>query len=84
MFLAPKIKVLFSGETMRCRKVRQNLRYHVSNKLLSPEKISHHVLLLLHSFIDKKELLSGFSRSKLQKMSPGCCKHKQNKSWTMW
>ena len=29
---AKKIKLMISGETMRCRKVRRILRYHVSNK----------------------------------------------------
>ena len=30
------------------------------NKLLSPEKFAHHVLLLFYPFRDEKELLSGF------------------------
>ena len=45
---------------MRYRKVRTVLQYHVPNKLLSPEKFAHHVLLLFYPFRDEKELLSGF------------------------
>ena len=55
-----KIKLIISGETKRGRKVRRILRYHVSNKLLSPEKFADHVLLLFYQFRDEKELLSGF------------------------
>ena len=54
---------------MRYRKVRTVLQYHVPNKLLSPEKFAHHVLLLFYPFRDEKELLSGFSplyQNKLQ------------------
>ena len=53
-----KIKLMISGETMRCRKVRRILRYHESNKLLSPEKSAHHVMLLFFPFGDEKQLLS--------------------------
>ena len=66
---AKKAKLRISGETMRCLKVRPILRYHVPNKLLSPEKFTHHVLLLFCLFRDEKELLSGFSpkyQNKLQ------------------
>ena len=45
---------------MRYCKVRKFLQYHVPNKLLSPEKFAHHVLLLFYPFRDEKELLSGF------------------------
>ena len=45
---------------MRYCKVRTVLQYHVPNKLLSPEKFAHHVLLLFYPFRDEKELLSGF------------------------
>ena len=45
---------------MRCRKVRRVLRYHASNKILSPEKFAHHVLLLFDLIRDEKDLLSGF------------------------
>ena len=33
----------------------------VPNKLLAPEKLAHHVLLLFYPFRDEKELQSGFS-----------------------
>ena len=45
---------------MRCRKVRRNLRYHVPNKLLSPETFAHHVMLLFFPFRDEKQLLSSY------------------------
>ena len=45
---------------MRCRKVRQVLRYHVPNNFLYPEKLPDHVLLLFCLFRDEKELLSSF------------------------
>ena len=51
---------MISGETIICRKVRRISRYHVPNKLLSPEKFAYHVLLLFYPFRDGKELLSGF------------------------
>ena len=34
--------------------------FHAPNKLLSPDKFAHHVLLLFYPFRDEKELLSGF------------------------
>ena len=45
---------------MRCRKVKRILRYHVPNKLLSPKKIAHHVLLLFYPFRDEKVFLPDF------------------------
>ena len=52
---------MISGETMRCQKVRRILICHVSDKLLSPEKFAHHVMLLFFPFRDEKQLLSGCS-----------------------
>ena len=52
--------MIISGETKRCQNVRQILRYHRPNKLLSPEKFAHHVMLLFFQFRDEKQLLSGF------------------------
>ena len=54
-----KIKLMISGETMRCRKVRRILRYHVPNRLLFPEKFAHYVMLLFFPFRDEKQLVSG-------------------------
>ena len=59
MFLPQIVKLIISGETKRCQKVRQILRYHTPNKLLSPEKFAHHVILLFFPFRDAKQLLSG-------------------------
>ena len=61
MFLTPqKFKLMISGKTMRCHKVRRIPQYHVPNKLLSPEKFAHHVMLLFYLLRDRKESLSGF------------------------
>ena len=56
----PKIKLMISGETIRCRKVRRILQYHVPSQLLSPEKFAHHVKLLFVPFRDEKQSLSSF------------------------
>ena len=53
-------KLMISGRTMRCRKARRILRYHVPRKLFSPEKFDHNVLLLFYPFRDEKELSSDF------------------------
>ena len=49
-----KIKLMISEETMRGRKVRRILRYHVPNKLLALEKIAHHVMRLFFPLRGKK------------------------------
>ena len=51
---------MISGETMHCRKVRRILPHHVPNRLLSPEKFAHQVMLLFFPFRDENRLLSGF------------------------
>ena len=56
--LTHKLKLIIPGKTLRCCKVRRILRYHVRNKLLSPEKCAYHVLFLLFLFRDEKHLLS--------------------------
>ena len=38
-------KLMISRETMRCPKVTRILRYHMPNKLLSPEESAHNVML---------------------------------------
>ena len=55
----PKIKLMISGETMRCQKVRRILPYYVLNKLLSTETSAHHVMLLFFPFTVEKQLPSG-------------------------
>ena len=52
-------KKMIAGETMRCRKVRRILRYHLPKKLLSPEKNFYHVMFLFFLFKDENQLLSG-------------------------
>ena len=51
-------KLISSGVTMRCPKIRRNLGHHVPNKLLSSEDFIHHVMLLFYPFSDENELLS--------------------------
>ena len=54
----PKIKLMISGETMHCRKVKQILRYNVPKKLFSVEKVAYHTLLLIFTFRYEKQLKS--------------------------
>ena len=75
-------KIKLMRETIRCRKTRGMLAYHVPNKHLSPEKIAHHVLLLFYTLRDEKKLLSDFPRlnqNRLQEEGVGCCNYQQNK-----
>ena len=75
-------KIKLMRETIRCCKTRGILAYHVSNKILSPEKIAHHVLLLFYTLRDEKKLLSDFPRlnqNRLQEEGVGCCNYQQNK-----
>ena len=55
-----KIKLVISISTLRCQIARQILRYHLPNKLLTPEIFAHHVLLLFYLFRDEKQFFSGF------------------------
>ena len=58
-----KSKLMISRETIQSLEVREILAYHVPNKLLSPEKFVHRVMLLFYRFRDEKEdLLSGFPK----------------------
>ena len=47
------------NETMKCRKVRRVLRYHVPNKDRYPEKFSQILLFMFHPFRPTDELLTG-------------------------
>ena len=47
----PKIKLMISGETMLCRKVKQILRYNVPKNLLSVEKLIKRCFWFLRSDI---------------------------------
>ena len=70
-----------SGETSCCRKVRQILRYHMPNKLLSPEKFAHYAMLLFFRFRDEKQLLSDcppLYQDKLQEQVVQFSKQEQN------
>ena len=75
-------KIKLMRETIRCRKTRGILAYHVPNKHLSLEKIAHHVLLLFYTLRDEKKLLTDFpplNQNRLQEKGVGCCNCKQNK-----
>ena len=70
-----------SGETLCCQKVRQILRYHMPNKLLSPEKFAHYAMLLFFWFRDEKQLLSDcppLYQDKLQEQVVQFSKQEQN------
>ena len=50
---------MISGEIIHCSNIRQIFHYHVPHKILFPEKLVHHVMLLFFLFRDEKLLLSG-------------------------
>ena len=82
-----KPKLMVSKETILCRKVRRILRYHAANKLISSQKFAHRFTFTL-SVQRWKGIAIRFytiiSKQTSRAWSPGCCKHKQNKFWTMW
>ena len=65
-FYPQKTKLTISGETIRCGKAERILRYHVPNKLLSPERFAHHSLLLFYPFRDRNEFFPPIYQNKLQ------------------
>ena len=60
---------MISGETMRCCKVRRIFQYHLPNKLLSPEKFDHLVLLIFDLFRHEKEFRSDSEERETNKTS---------------
>ena len=70
---SPKFKSMFTGETMRCRKIRQILQYHLSNKLLSPEKFAQHAMIFLS---EMNRLCTIVSKQTARTRNPGFCKEK--------
>ena len=78
LYLTEKKMIL--RETIQYHKVRQILQYHVPNKLLFPEKCSHH---LLHIFYRGEKEYIKFSiivsKQTARARSPVCVKLKQNK-----
>ena len=54
--LPNRIPLMSSSEMLKCRKVKQVLRYHVPSKNLHPEKFSHHLLFLFYPFRDENDL----------------------------
>ena len=48
--LPKNIPLMSCSEHMKCRKVKQVLRYHVPNEILHPEKFAHHILFMFHPF----------------------------------
>ncbi|XP_057310673.1 uncharacterized protein LOC130648634 [Hydractinia symbiolongicarpus] len=55
--LPPKITLMSSKDTMKCRKIRQVLRYHIPNEKLFPEKYAHHLLYMFYPFRSENELM---------------------------
>ena len=87
---SPKNRLTISSETMRCRKVRRILQYHVPNKLLSPNKICSSYAAFISSVQRWKRIVIKFSTivskqtARRRRRSPECCKHKQSKIWATW
>ena len=54
--LPNRIPLMSSSETLKCRKVKQVIRYHVPSKSLHPEKFAHHFLFLFYPFRDENDL----------------------------
>ena len=52
-------KLMNWNETMKCRKVRRVLRYHVPNKDRYPDKFAHHLLFMFYPLRSEDELLTG-------------------------
>ena len=59
-FYSKQIKLMNSGEKMRCLQSKKNYQYHVPNEDLWPEIFAEHVILFFYSSRDEKELSSGF------------------------
>ena len=53
-----KINSFRRNSFMVCRKVRQILQYHLSNKRFLHKNFAHHMLLFLYLFKNEKQLLS--------------------------
>ena len=52
----PKLILLMrSKDKMRCRWVKNLLRYHTPNANLNPEEHAHHLLMLFHPFRNEQE-----------------------------
>ena len=52
------IPLMNSKEKLKCRKVKNVLRYHVPNRHRKPEKYSHHMLFMFYPFRKEEELKS--------------------------
>ena len=78
-----KLNKRFQQKQCDVKKTRRTLRHHMSNRLLSPEMFTHHVLFSFYLFRGKKRIVIRLSTNILKQTarerSPGCWKRKQNK-----
>ena len=51
--LPRQIKLINSGEIMKCRKIKAVIRYHTPNKRKEPEVFFHHLLMLYYPWRDE-------------------------------
>ena len=56
--LPSTIPLMSSSETLKCRVLRQVLRYHVPNRELKPENHAHYLLFLFYPFRNENDLMS--------------------------
>ena len=54
--LPRQIKLINSGEIMKCRKIKAVIRYHTPNKRKEPEVFFHHLLMLYYPWRDEGDL----------------------------
>ena len=59
------LPLMSSKQKLKCRKVRNVLRYHVKNKYKSPKEYSHHLLMMYYPFRSEAQLLDGTYVEKL-------------------
>ena len=52
----PVIPLMSNSEKLKCRQVRQILRYHIPNSELNPEKFAHYLLFLFYPFRREENL----------------------------
>ena len=63
------VPLMNSSERMKCRQVKQVIRYHVPDKHTQPEKHAHHLLLMFYPFRDESDLCSQGAVSYVEKLN---------------
>ena len=83
----PKNRLMISGETMRCSKVKRSLQYQNPLTFLS-RKIYWSCAAFILSVQRLKRIVIRFSNNASKETararSSGCCKEKQKKVWSIW